>query len=239
VSSARMWKYGLNKPPSLFCSMQSSLNCIWPQAKGVTNVTEDQWLTCTDQMPMLEFLRGKVSGRKLRLFAVACCRRVSHMLTTEAREAVELAERVAEGLADSTERKKGRDKALHAGWVMDDAFRHRRGPAKAAVCDALCRQPYQAATGSARRTKSSVQDQCHLLRDIIPNPFIPVSLNPAWLAWNDGIVIGLTEAAYAERAVPGGTLDEARLAVLADALEEAGCDTQEILEHLRGPGPHA
>jgi len=48
----------------------------------------------------------------------------------------------------------------------------------------------------------------------------------------------LAEAAYAERAVPGGTLDGVRLAVLADALEEAGCTSVEILEHLRGPGPH-
>jgi hypothetical protein len=33
-------------------------------------------------------------------------------------------------------------------------------------------------------------------------------------------------------------LDEANLAVLADALEEAGCTNGEILEHLRKPGPH-
>ena len=29
-----------------------------------------------------------------------------------------------------------------------------------------------------------------------------------------------------------------RLAVLFDALEEAGCDDAEILNHLRSPGPH-
>ena len=33
-------------------------------------------------------------------------------------------------------------------------------------------------------------------------------------------------------------LDPDRLAVLADALEEAGCDNADILSHLRGPGPH-
>jgi len=38
--------------------------------------------------------------------------------------------------------------------------------------------------------------------------------------------------------MPEVTLDTARLAVLADALEEAGCDNADILAHCRGPGPH-
>jgi hypothetical protein len=41
-----------------------------------------------------------------------------------------------------------------------------------------------------------------------------------------------------ERHLPSGTLDNSRLAILADALEEAGCTSEEILGHLRGPGPH-
>jgi hypothetical protein len=48
----------------------------------------------------------------------------------------------------------------------------------------------------------------------------------------------LAEAAYAERTLPPGTLDPARLALLADALEDAGCTDGELLGHLRGPGPH-
>jgi hypothetical protein len=46
-------------------------------------VTEAEWLVCTDPQPMLEFLRGKAGGRKLRLFAVACCRRVGRHLAGE------------------------------------------------------------------------------------------------------------------------------------------------------------
>jgi hypothetical protein len=34
------------------------------------------------------------------------------------------------------------------------------------------------------------------------------------------------------------TRDFDRLAVLADALEDAGCTDAELLGHLRGPGPH-
>jgi hypothetical protein len=77
-----------------------------------------------------------------------------------------------------------------------------------------------------------------LLRDIIGNPFRPVTISPAVLAWNDTTIVRLAQAAYDERHLPAGTLDNGRLAVLADALEEAGCTDADILDHLRGPGPH-
>ena len=41
-----------------------------------------------------------------------------------------------------------------------------------------------------------------------------------------------------DRQLPEGTLDPARLAVLADALEDAGCSDADLLSHLRSPGPH-
>jgi hypothetical protein len=63
-------------------------------------------------------------------------------------------------------------------------------------------------------------------------------LPPAVLAWHDGVVVRLAQAAYEERHLPEGTLDNTRLRILADALEEAGCTDADILGHLRGPGPH-
>jgi hypothetical protein len=53
-----------------------------------------------------------------------------------------------------------------------------------------------------------------------------------------GNVSGLARAAYDERLMPGGELDPHRLAVLSDALEEAGA-SDELTAHLRSPGPHA
>jgi hypothetical protein len=51
-------------------------------------------------------------------------------------------------------------------------------------------------------------------------------------------VLSLALAAYTDRNLPSGELDHARLAVLADALEEAGCSEQSLRDHLRSPGPH-
>jgi hypothetical protein len=52
------------------------------------------------------------------------------------------------------------------------------------------------------------------------------------------VVVRLAQATYEERHLPEGTLDNTRLLILADALEEAGCTDTDILCHLRGPGPH-
>src|SRR5262249_49649846 len=92
------------------------------------------------------------------------------------------------------------------------------------------------ATAPARERERLAQ--AHLVRDLLGNPFQPVTADPAWLSWNDGAVVTLAQAASDERLLPTGHLDPARLGVLADALEDAGCSDEAILEHLRDPGPH-
>src|SRR5262249_22761922 len=74
-----------------------------------------------------------------------------------------------------------------------------------------------------------------LIRCIFGNPFRPTLLKRAW---QTPTATALAQAAYDERALPSGHLAPARLVVLADALEEAGCDSAEVLDHLRSAGPH-
>jgi hypothetical protein len=85
----------------------------------------------------------------------------------------------------------------------------------------------------ARRDERAAQSQ--LLRDLLGNPFRPVPVSPVWRRPQ---VVALAQATYDERLLPSGHLDPARLAVLADALEEAGCSDADLLGHCRGPGPH-
>ncbi len=197
-------------------------------------MTEAEWLACDDPQRMLEFLRGKVSRRKLRLFAAACCRQVAHMLIPEAQAGIDLAERVAEGEAGPEERKQGREKAHHVGWHEDDEYRHRRGPAKAAVSHALARKADEAATNVLFQLDWPVSEQTAVARDIFGNSFRPATPHSA----PSRVHATLAEAAYEQRHLPSGVLDVARLAVLSDALEEAGCTDADILAHLRSPGPH-
>jgi hypothetical protein len=80
--------------------------------------------------------------------------------------------------------------------------------------------------------------QAGLLRDIFGNGFGSPPLSPAVLAWHGGLAVQLATAAYEERSLPSGLLDSQRLAVLADALSDAGTTDAELLEHLRSPGSH-
>jgi hypothetical protein len=67
-----------------------------------------------------------------------------------------------------------------------------------------------------------------LLRDIFGNPFHAVTLDPSWLT---STVVYLAQQMYDSR-------DFSAMPILADALQDAGCENPKILEHCRGPRPH-
>lgn len=76
-------------------------------------MTEGEWLACADPQGMLEHLRRQASARKVRLFAVACCRRVwSSLDAEEFRDAVQKAESFADGLANEAQLLEAHAKAL-------------------------------------------------------------------------------------------------------------------------------
>jgi hypothetical protein len=215
-------------------------------------MTPEEWERCADPDAMLEFLRssGRASNRKLRLFAVACCRRIWPYLTTDrARHAVEVSERYADGRAKRGEliaaygATTGLSHAeLAAGW---SAKLGAKAPRLAASFAAVAASPQ---VGPVERDLGTRLDppfrpppqdlarergcQCDLLRDLFGNPFPPPPMfEPAVLAWTGAAARRLAESIYTARRFED-------LPVLADLLEEAGCVDADLLGHMRGVGPH-
>jgi hypothetical protein len=204
-------------------------------------MTEQEWLACADPEKMLGFLRGKASDRKLRLFAVACCRELDpeSVASEPARIAVEVAERFADRQAAEGElAASGGAAARDAVYVARVAAGETRaGTAAWGAAWAVCGRSVSAVAAWAASAAWGCEPgpRADRLRDLFGNPFRPAIVSPAWRTPQ---VLALAQAAYEHRDLPAGTLDVARLAILADALEDAGCDRADLLAHLRRPGPH-
>jgi hypothetical protein len=218
----------------------------WPTegTSGESTVTEAEWMTATEVPVLLQFLGKRGGVRKRRLFACACVRRIWHLLDDpRSRRAVEVAEDFADGIVDKDAAKRMRREAGRVPRVFPNAM---WSPSDAAeICLNLTTEDISTAARAAFAASkaglplsSEREAQAALVRDIFRNPFRSATLSAAVLAWNDTTVVRLAQTAYDDRHLPSGTLDNGRLAVLADALEEAGCTDAEILGHLRGPGPH-
>jgi hypothetical protein len=225
-------------------------------------MTEAEWLVCKNLDEMRPLVFGKGKNRKFRLLACACCRRVLHQLTdSRSRHAIEISELFADGQASQEqltaahaalerweETPEGRQMHIicDISWT---ATRDITADSRDAAWDAwdLARAAdWNVAMELADRASPPEVDEetfltihaqyrephAALLRDIFGNPFRPrPSVKPAWLTWKGGIICKLAQAIYDERAFD-------RMPILADALEDAGCDNADILAHCRSEGPH-
>jgi hypothetical protein len=239
-------------------------------------VTEAEWLASTEAQAMYVFLRDTTalfrtrwqgyravprfafSERKSRLFAVACCRRVLHLVPIEVtRAVVDVAERSADGLAGDDELRAAvqlserawHDRVLHGNrlWryereAVDAVHRLPRSEAAgrvgvmqavalAQVWAAAVHQQLSGTEEPRALLRAEYTRQADLIRDIV-NPFRPPVIAPSWLAWNDRCVERIARGIYEERAFD-------RLPILHDALLDAGCDNGDILAHCRKVEGHA
>ncbi len=180
-------------------------------------MTENDWLACDDPARMINACVANfhyLSDRKLRLFACAC-RHLTDLPWDGA----------------------------SAGWqYMED---HPEESVRAAF-NPLAEVPAidlaRLFIGeSALGYRLDAAQLAAIFREIVGNPFTSIALEPSW---RTPTVLSLAQAAYEQRKrawADDGTLDPVRLAILADAIEEAGCPVDSpnpLLAHLRGPGPH-
>jgi len=206
-------------------------------------MTEAEWLTCASVWDMVRLFPAATSARRLRLFAVACCRRLPG-LAGGSLQALDAADLHAEGQADLTALRLAYMRAYGPVAAHEDnpgdglAYDAAQAVAWAVVPEGVGRREAAAYAayhaGRAAPGLAERRAQALLLADIMLSP-PSASVTPAWLTPD---VVRLAYAAYDERLLPSGELDRQRLLVLADALEDASCDNAEVLGHLRGPGVH-
>jgi hypothetical protein len=180
-------------------------------------MTEDAWFRLTRPYRMLGHVAAAATERRLRLLAVAC-QRWSYPFRESAAEAVLLAvERLADGI-ETTD-----DVAMLGALPVWERRSWNRGPAQAVTVAGM-----QGALPAHRSNEVERAAQCALIRDIFGNPFRPVALSPEW---RTDTAVTLTRQMYESR-------DFSDMPILADTLEEGGCDSADTLDHCRGAGPH-
>jgi hypothetical protein len=198
-------------------------------------MTEAEWLACDDPAEMLKFLQGNTSERKLRVLSVACFRRLERLLPDPRQhQAIEVLEKMAQGEATRSDRvAAGRNArqacfefpslmgVQHQSPVDDPHFvglmLYREFASSSPAVHALT------ASGGLANWTTERARQSGLLRDIFGNPFRPITFDPAWLT---STVVALARGIYDDRAFD-------RMPILADALQDAGCDNADVLNHCR------
>ena len=198
-----------------------------------------------------------VSYRRSLLFSLACYRkRIERSVAPLARSVAEATDLFADGQDDYTplyrlwqEAEKAVRKAqknyemVGDGWeVLAYSFvakilsvatpsisREQRATrateALERVIGEVCKNAGEGQSGAQRKQAERVAARllARGLREVFGNPFRPIAFDAAWRTSD---VMALANGVYAERAFE-------RMPILADALQDAGCDNADILAHLR------
>jgi hypothetical protein len=207
-------------------------------------MTEVEWLTSDDPDQLLLWNHPRFTPRKLRLFAVACCRVVQWRFTDpRSWAAVEAVEAYLDGALPLESL---RTRAIGASEAWTDVALHRdRRPMRNTKGGELTtlaawqlispfvaedpipgdlRSSVNATIGIARQgVKRAKGVQAELFRDVFARPDAVMAFDPAWRTSD---VLLLARGIYEEWAFD-------RMPILADALQDAGCDSDDILSHLR------
>jgi hypothetical protein len=190
-------------------------------------MTEAEWLACDQPERMMKRFYPRPSARKYRLFSCVCCRHaweVSREVPSPlAVRAIEVAERYAEGLATKADLEDCRTRLF-------DVIRGRRSADhdSAAYCVTGQRNVMDAKEASrlSRRASCSPDEasiQVGFNKDIFGNPFRPAVFSPSW---RTDTAISLARTMYDSR-------EFSAMPILADALQDAGCDSDDVLTHCR------
>jgi hypothetical protein len=211
-------------------------------------MTEAEWLQSDDHLLMTDLVAERMSLRKLRLARVAVCRRVEHHLVDErSRHALEVSEAHADGLVSDEVLAEARSQAKAA---YESLLPHHNtqwnailGAAVGVCCatgtesdlrmqadmiDIVLFAPKPPPDSIPPELRAANVAEAELLRDVFGNPFRPVPFDLGWLT----ITVGALARLMYE------TRDFSPMPILADALQDAGCECADILDHCRGPGPH-
>jgi hypothetical protein len=221
-------------------------------------MTEREWLACTNPFDLLGHLRKGIPSRQLCRFVCACWNEVRDHLTSESsRAALATLENAVEGpwVEDwfremevefyqvGSEEGEQTWQAFKAGWDRRlvpfwGALLVSGGVVSTDIAAAAenewveARQRAETAGPEEALAWADLgRHYCAVLRCLFGNPFRPLPTpGRTWMAGNSNVV-HLAQVIDAEQRF-------ADLPVLADALEDAGCTSSDLLAHLREPGPH-
>lgn len=197
-------------------------------------MTEAEWRTSCRPVRLLDFASARLTVRQQRLIAVASCRTISPaVLGLNGERWLATADKLAEQpdveVTPTTVRR----------WMR--AF-GREGEVRLAHPN-LPAVFYQVGLGDPRTTMVNVgyvkgttrpnydvvdEEIAGIVRDVVGDPSRTVGGDRSWFT---STVVALAQQIYELR-------EFGAMPILADALQDVGCDNEDVLSHCRGPGPH-